>query len=184
MSRWGKYDQMWRKSWLPRNNGEYEQGILHTAPYAVFPYFTPNVWRTMYILSFAETIKSDADHRHQGIMVNIKQCALYTQPNALFPSSTPKVWCTMFVLSQRWLNCKNNTDIVGCWHCWNSDCISRTIVAAIFSPFLPVVARKCVDDQRVRRPPSQLLLRLVGTSCAILTSKKFLEMIQNYITVS
>ena len=41
----------------------------------------------MYILSFAETIKSDADHRHQGIMVDIKQCTLHTQPNALFPHS-------------------------------------------------------------------------------------------------
>ena len=155
---------------------------LHLMPYFHIPSQMYGA-RCIFCLK-AVTIKFDDDHHHQGIMVNIKQCALYTQPNALFPSYTLKVWYTMFVLSQRWLSCKNNTDIVCCWHCWNSDCISRTIVAAIFSPFLPVVARKCVVEQlRVRRPPPQLLLRLVGTSCAMLTSKKILEMIQNYITV-
>ena len=118
---------------------------LHLMPYFHIPTQMYGA-RCIFCLN-ADTIKFDNDHHHPGIMVNIKQCTLHTQPNALFPSSRPKVWCTMFVLSQRWLNCKNNTDIVGCWHCWNSDCISRTIVAAIFSPFLPVVARKCVVDQ-------------------------------------
>ena len=172
-----------KKSSLPRNFGEYEQGILQTVPYDLVPYSTPNEWCTMYILSlcwYDQIWRWSSWPRNCG-----EHQTMHTPYSIECPISlTPKVWCTMFVLSQRWLNCKNNTDIVGCWHCWNSDCISRTIVAAIFSPFLPVVARKCVVDQlRVRRPPQLLLLRLVGTSCAILTSNKFLEMIQNYITL-